>query len=219
MATLFLNLTLPTPSVTLGPTWAAMINTAFEVIDEHDHSSGKGKQVPSSGININADLDFNSFRPIGIASAKFDNLSATLTGSSYAGSISQVLGDLWYTNSSGVAVQITAGGSLPVVSGGVDSFERTDVATDVIISPSDTFVFISVDTSGGDVQITLPLASAVTDGRLFIIKDVSGDAYSNEITVITSGSDTIDGSSSYIMNSGFGSIMVIGNGTDIWAVS
>ena len=59
MATSFLNLTLPTVTVTLGPTWATQINAAFEVIDEHDHTSGKGVQIPTAGLNINDDLDFN----------------------------------------------------------------------------------------------------------------------------------------------------------------
>lgn len=58
--TAYMGLEIPTVGSTPGPTWATMLNTAFTTIDAHDHTSGKGIRVPSSGININADLDFNT---------------------------------------------------------------------------------------------------------------------------------------------------------------
>lgn len=218
MATLFLNLDLPTPSVTLGPEWASEINTAFEVIDEHDHSSGKGKQVPTSGLNINADLDFQTFRATSLGSTKFENLSATLTGAPYAGSVYVASGDLYYTNTSGIAVQITAGGSLPTTPGAVQSLERFDVSGDVTISPSDTFVYLSVDTTI-DREITLPLAASVSDGRIFIIKDISGQSNSNPITLVAAGSDTVDGDASVILESDYGSWWVVGDSVSRWSIS
>ena len=44
----------------------------------------------------------------------------------------------------------------------------------------------------GVVTVTLPSAQ-VYAGRLFTIKDESGDASTNNITVATEGSETIDG--------------------------
>ena len=55
-----MNLSLPVPTSTVGPAWASQLNTAVEVVDDHDHSSGKGKKVTPAGISINADLDINS---------------------------------------------------------------------------------------------------------------------------------------------------------------
>jgi hypothetical protein len=49
MATANMNLSLPTVSVTIGPTWATQLNTALETVDVHDHTSGKGVQVPLPG--------------------------------------------------------------------------------------------------------------------------------------------------------------------------
>ena len=56
--TTFMSLVLPTPGEQLGPTWATNINTALSVIDDHDHSSGKGRQIGVAGITIDDDLQF-----------------------------------------------------------------------------------------------------------------------------------------------------------------
>jgi len=59
--------------------------------------------------------------------------------------------------------------------------------------------FIGVDTSGGPVTVLLPDFPVL--GRTFIIKDDSGNAATNNITVTTvSGIDSIDGISSFTMN-------------------
>ena len=51
-------LVLPTPGQQLGPTWATNLNTALELVDEHDHTSGKGKKIGVAALTIDADLDF-----------------------------------------------------------------------------------------------------------------------------------------------------------------
>ena len=61
MSTTYMNLNLPTPTITLGPAWATQINTAIESIDSHDHTDNKGALIPTSALNINANLDFNEF--------------------------------------------------------------------------------------------------------------------------------------------------------------
>jgi hypothetical protein len=49
-----MTISLPTVGVTAGPTYASLVNAAFETVDAHDHTTGKGVQVPTAGININA---------------------------------------------------------------------------------------------------------------------------------------------------------------------
>ena len=49
-----------------------------------------------------------------------------------------------------------------------------------------------VDPSGGVVTVTLP-ASTNQPARIFVIKDETGSAGSNNITIDTTGSETIDG--------------------------
>lgn len=219
MATTYMNLTLPVVSTTLGPTWATNLNTAIEDgIDSHDHTSGKGKQVPTAGLDINANLDFQSHKAYNLYSAQFESANSTLTGAANANSAFVYNGDLYYTNSGGTAVQITSGGSLVATPGAVDSLETAAINSNTTISPSDTFVYLIIDTSASRT-ITLPQASAVSAGRIYILKDASGLSNTNPITVNRSASDTIDGATSLTIASNYSSTWLIGDGTSAWYVS
>ena len=68
-----------------------------------------------------------------------------------------------------------------------------------------------VNTSGGAATVTLPAAS--TD-RFVRIKDISGNANTNNITVNTPGAETIDGDSSHVMDSNYGSKVFVSDGTN-----
>lgn len=218
MSTTFMNLNLPTPTVTLGEKWAVDLNAAIEVIDSHDHSSGKGSKIPTAGLNINANLDFGSFKAFSLLSTQYTSQSSTLTGATNASSLYDVSGDLYWTNGSGVAIQLTSGGSISAIPASVESFGATEIAGNLTISAAATYVIIRVDTTASR-SIDLPLASAVSDGRVYIIKDISGQALDNPITVNTQGSDELDGASSQILNSNYGSWMITGDGTDKWYIS
>jgi hypothetical protein len=109
MATTYMNLTLPTVDSTIGPTWANQLNTAITAIDAHDHSSGKGVPIPVAGININADLDMNNYSLSSLGSATFISLDAVL---STVNSLYVKSGDLYFTDSAGNAVRLTASGAI-----------------------------------------------------------------------------------------------------------
>ena len=112
MATPNMNLTLPTPTVTNGPEWAENVNEAFEVVDEHDHTPGKGTAIPSTGININADLEFNNQRAVEVKAVRLEAQPAALAGALNTNSIHSVNGDAYFTNGAGTAIQLTVGGSI-----------------------------------------------------------------------------------------------------------
>lgn len=218
MATPNLNLTLPTPTVTLGPAWANEVNAAFEVIDSHDHTSGKGARIPTAGLNINADLQFNEFGILNARLVSLQERTSSPSGSDFASSISIFNGDLYFTNSSGVAVQVTSGGSIVSSPGNAQVFETFEVSSDLIISPAASFVYLITDTSAAR-NITLPLASAVTAGRIYIIKDITGQSNANNITLTAAGSDLVDSAATATLNSNFGSTMVISDGVSNWYIS
>ena len=218
MATTFLNLELPTVTVTLGPTWATQVNAAFEVIDSHDHSSGKGVKVPTAGLNINADLDFNEQAALSLKLVNFEDQLAAPSGTSFASSMSTFSGDLYYTNDSGVAIQLTDGGGIVSLPGNAQIVEPQNVASDLTIAPSSTFVYLIVNTTASR-SITLPEASAVTAGRIYIIKDATGTANTNNITVNRTGSDLIDGLSTQVLDSNNGSWMLVTDGDSNWFIS
>lgn len=119
MSTFYMSLDLPVVSVTLGPTWASELNTALSLVDEHDHTSGKGKTVPSAGININANLNFNQFSPTSVKTVAFYDQGAPLAPT-FVGSIYVVSGDLYYNNGTGQSVKITDGTTINAASiGGI----------------------------------------------------------------------------------------------------
>lgn len=212
-----MNLVLPTPTEQLGPLWATQLNEALEAVDAHDHTSEKGTRVPVGGLNINDNLNFDGNKPYNLLSTQYEDQDATLTGAAHAMSVYVKDGDLYYTNDSGTAVQITDGGALLSVPGEVQTLERTTVSGDITIDPSDTFVHLSVDTSA-EREITLPLASAVADGRIYVIKDATGSASANPITISIQGSDTIDDAAELIIDSDYGSAMLSGNSASAWEV-
>ncbi len=212
-----MNLDLPVVSTTLGPEWANLLNAALQVIDEHDHSNGKGVTVKTAGIEINADLDFGSFSAFGLKSLKLVTQLSTLTGPTNAQSIYSVNGDLYYTSGSGTAVQLTAGGSIIPTPSAVDSIPYVNIASDTTISPASTDVLLAVDTTASRT-ITLPAASAVAAGRLYVVKDRTGNSETNTITVLADGTDNIDGAASQVFGSNYGAFMVVSNGVNGWVI-
>lgn len=216
--TSFMNLELPTPAVTLGTLWAEQLNSALELVDSHDHTSSKGKQIPVEGLDINDNLDFDGNKIFNLFSSQYDPVLTPLTGASNANSVSVSGGDLYYTNGAGVSVQITSGGTVVTSPGTVTSLETTSIAGNLTISPSDTFVYIIVDTTSSRT-VTLPAASSVSAGRIFIVKDKDGMTNTNPMTVARSGSDLIDGATSYTVNSNYATKWFVSDGVSNWYVS
>jgi hypothetical protein len=79
--------------------------------------------------------------------------------------------------------------------------------------------FGTIRSAVGTGAVILPLGSAVSVGRQYIIKDEGGKSgsASKRITVQTSGSDTIDGSATRTITSNYGSLTVVWTGTQ-WSV-
>ena len=210
-----MNIDLPVVSTTLGPEWAAKLNAGLEVVDSHDHTSGKGIKVPTAGLNINADLSFNTNRASALLSSKYTSQASALSGASNANSVSVSGGNLYFTNSSGTAVQLTTGGSIVSSPATFQTLNFTSINSNLTILPSDTFVFISVDTTAGRT-INLPLANSVSQGRVYAIKDATGTANANPIVVAGQGSDTLDGSASLSLDSNYGATWFITDGVSSW---
>jgi hypothetical protein len=94
-------------------------------------------------------------------------------------------------------------------------YRRTEVDS-ATYTLTDTECIIGVTyTSTAAVTVTLP---SVPPGghKRYIVKDEHGNASVNNITIITTGDDTIDGGSSYTLNTDYGSIMLYNNGSTSW---
>ena len=84
--------------------------------------------------------------------------------------------------------------------------------TDSPYAVLDADEYLSCDVSGGVLTIQLP--NAPTTGRIIIVKDSGGDAATSNITVTTVGGVvTIDGATSFVMNTNYQAANFIFNGT------
>lgn len=69
----------------------------------------------------------------------------------------------------------------------------------------------------GTVTVTLPTAQ-LRPGRVYTVKDESGDASSNNITVATEGSETIDGSATDVIATNYGAKHYYSDGSNWFQV-
>lgn len=112
----------------------------------------------------------------------------------------------------------TADGELTVynsfaVNGAVCLNRKTIAFGDSPYTVLDTDHYIGVDSSGGAVVIDLPTtATGAKNGRELVIKDESGDAASNAITIQIAGGALIDSAASLILSADHASASLVANG-------
>lgn len=166
-----MNLVLPTVGSEPGPDWASDLNSAFEAVDAHDHTSGNGSQIPSAGLNINSDLGFNGYNATLLRSVRLSSQAASLATANDKNCLSVVSGDLYYNNGSGTAIQLTSGSGLNAASiGGIGGDYGTSSAS---VSYSDTTKVFSFTQSSG-------VTAKIGCGDLAIYENVSS---ANPITI------------------------------------
>lgn len=136
-----MNMPIPGVGVTSGPTYATDLNNSLTIIDQHDHSPGKGVPVTPAGLSISTDLPFNSNNATLLRSARFSPQSAVLSGASDIGCIYEVGVDLYYNDGSGNHVRITQSGGVAGSPGSIAGL--TSPASATYVSASQTFVFQS----------------------------------------------------------------------------
>lgn len=129
-------------------------------------------------------------------------------------------GDIYYRDSSGNFTRLGIGstGQTLRVASGLPAWGQVIVATATKTS-SYTLVasdnVILGDASGGNVVITLPLAS-IASGYRFQIKKI--DSSSNTTSLQCSGGDTIDGSTTAVISVQYLSITIVSDGSNWYIV-
>ena len=180
-----MNLILPSPTITPGPTYATQNNTAFEAVDSHDHTSGNGVQVPSAGIGIDADLPFNANNATELRSVRFENQASALAVATDIGCTYVAGGNLYFNDVSGTQIQLTAGGALNAASiGGIGGDYSTSTASVYYQDINDTYYF----TSDVNKPATVSVGSAIiqeptTSPNGVTIKSTTSLASSYDLTL------------------------------------
>lgn len=110
-----MNLTLPVVGTTPEEEWAEILNEALEDVDAHSHVAGEGVPITPAAININDDLQLNSFSLTEVESVLLNDRTTDITSRGlYAKD-----GNLFYYNTDGDAVQITNGDTIAGTSGSI----------------------------------------------------------------------------------------------------
>jgi hypothetical protein len=99
--------------------------------------------------------------------------------------------------------------SLSVIGGQI--VKRTATATSYNVLSTD--YLIAVTSTASARTITLPAASATNAGQVYYVKDESGGAGTNNITVNVSGGGNIDGASSIAIDQNYGLLMFYSSGS------
>jgi hypothetical protein len=93
--------------------------------------------------------------------------------------------------------------------------KRTATAVSVAAGVDD--YIIGVTSTAAARTITLPTAVNVT-GRVYIVKDESGGAATNNITVDCTGGQTINGAATNVINTNYGSVTVYSDGANWFTI-
>jgi len=102
------------------------------------------------------------------------------------------------------------------ISGGVVHHHKTLSTT---MTASKDNYYIGMNSNAGPVELRLPDASTLTDGHTYIVKDEYGAASSiKTITILASGSQTIDGENSLVLESPYASLSLYCNGVSRYYV-
>lgn len=119
MTTPNMGLTFPTRGPAGTGLWGDTLDADSTIIDGHDHTPGKGVKVPVAGLNVNDDISFSGlYGASSLSRAQFSAIAASgLTGKDMSlfvsdGTSGLAANELYWRNSSGANVRITAGGSL-----------------------------------------------------------------------------------------------------------
>lgn len=136
-----MSLIIPGVGTTFGPDWASDINASLLLIDSHDHSAGSGVQITPSGININSDLTMAANNLIDARSVRMQVQGSPLALASDLGCIYVSGADLYFNDTAGNQVRITASGAVAGTPGSIASLVAPASAT--YVGGSSKFVWQS----------------------------------------------------------------------------
>lgn len=126
-----MNLDLPTEGGD-DDVWDTLINAALLLLEEHDHTSGNGVQIPSSGLDIDADLTFAGNAATNVKALSFAGVSSYTVAKSFF--VDSDDNELYYRTNGGTNIQVTNGAALnlALVGGITGDYASTDADVEYV---------------------------------------------------------------------------------------
>lgn len=98
------------------------------------------------------------------------------------------------------------------INGGIQRTTRT-ITANLTVDTTTTDDIILCNNSGA-ISITLPTP---TNGRVLVVKDINGNASTNNISIVRHGSENIEGlAATYVFQTNYGSLTIGCDGTNWW---
>ena len=94
------------------------------------------------------------------------------------------------------------------------AFTSSTASSNITLTDTDGIVVKLVNTTSGNVTVTLP--TAVANAACFIIKKT--DSSTNTVTIDGYSTETIDGSTTYVLYDQYNYVELVSNGTN-WVVT
>jgi hypothetical protein len=94
------------------------------------------------------------------------------------------------------------------------TLNRTAVTTNYSVLSSDYYIGIDTATPSAQITASLPDASTLNDGQIFVFKDEGGAADTHNIVISASSGQTIDNRNQVVLESPYSSLSLYCNGTD-----
>jgi len=141
-----------------------------------------------------------------------DGSNAYVTSSLNIGGTTSADHKLVVSGSVSSSVNVSASafyGNAMVLAGGL-SLNRRSVSTHVTASVTD--YYLGIDSGAGAIEVKLLDASLLNSGQTYVLKDEGGSANSNNITILASGSQTIDGQNTIVLMSPYAAISIYCDG-------
>lgn len=181
--------------------------------------SSSGSSITDGHHNImigyNANLSSNSLShciALGHNSSATANNQMKIGSNSLGDTITDILPGLDYTTNIGSS-------SLRFKNIYANQLYNTTTISTTPTTPSVLNNALMVDTSSIAITINLPAASSYQDGYRLSIKDKTGNAGTNNITIDPNASETIDGATTFVMNSNWMSLDIMTDGTNWFVIS
>tara|TARA_B100002019_G_scaffold285623_1_gene294864 strand:- start:174 stop:1259 length:1086 start_codon:yes stop_codon:yes gene_type:complete len=134
--------------------------------------------------------------------------AGTITAKDEGSNITTAVSSIDFVGS-GVTATNSSNNVTVTIPGGI-SYSRRAVSTTITASVNDRILGVSGSSA---IDIRLPPAGDYDAGQFFTIKDESGAADTKNITIRTSGSQTIDGLTSIILESPHAAVNIYSDGT------